>query len=82
MNDTAVTRQEEGVTSRPIPEASVARLPVYLRALVDMAERATHTASSESLAAAANRAERQWQTSDQSAALPGRSPRPRRATPS
>jgi redox-sensing transcriptional repressor len=41
------------VTSRPIPEASVARLPVYLRALVDMAERGTHTVSSEALAAAA-----------------------------
>ncbi len=41
------------MTSRPIPEASVARLPVYLRALVDMAERGTHTVSSEALAAAA-----------------------------
>ena len=41
------------MSSRPIPEASVARLPVYLRALVDMAERGTHTASSEGLAAAA-----------------------------
>jgi redox-sensing transcriptional repressor len=39
--------------SRQIPEASVARLPVYLRALVDMAERGTHTISSEALAAAA-----------------------------
>ena len=41
------------MTSRPIPEASVARLPVYLRTLVDMAERGTHTVSSEALAAAA-----------------------------
>jgi redox-sensing transcriptional repressor len=41
------------VTSRQIPEATVARLPVYLRALVDMAERGTHTVSSDSLAAAA-----------------------------
>jgi redox-sensing transcriptional repressor len=41
------------VPSRQIPEASVARLPVYLRALVDMAERGTHTISSEALAAAA-----------------------------
>lgn len=41
------------MTSRPIPDASVARLPVYLRALVDMAERGTHTVSSEALAAAA-----------------------------
>jgi redox-sensing transcriptional repressor len=41
------------LSSRQIPEASVARLPVYLRALVDMAERGTHTVSSEALAAAA-----------------------------
>jgi redox-sensing transcriptional repressor len=41
------------VTARQIPEASVTRLPVYLRALVDMAERGTHTVSSEALAAAA-----------------------------
>ena len=41
------------MTSRPIPEASVARLPIYLRVLVGMAEEGTHTSSSESLAAAA-----------------------------
>jgi redox-sensing transcriptional repressor len=41
------------VTSRQIPEASVARLPVYLRALVEMAERNVHTVSSEALASAA-----------------------------
>ena len=41
------------MTSRPIPHASVARLPVYLRALVDMAEVGTHTVSSEALARAA-----------------------------
>jgi redox-sensing transcriptional repressor len=41
-----------GVPSRPIPEASVARLPVYLRALVGMAERGNHTVSSEELATA------------------------------
>jgi redox-sensing transcriptional repressor len=41
------------VTTRPIPEASVARLPVYLRVLVDMAERGIHTSSSQALAAAA-----------------------------
>ena len=41
------------MTSRPIPEASVARLPIYLRALVGMAEQGTHTASSEALATAA-----------------------------
>jgi redox-sensing transcriptional repressor len=41
------------VTVRPIPEASVARLPVYLRVLVEMAEQGTHTCSSQALAAAA-----------------------------
>ncbi len=39
--------------ARQIPEASVARLPVYLRALVGMAERGDHTVSSETLATAA-----------------------------
>lgn len=38
---------------RAIPEATVARLPVYLRSLVDMAERNIHTVSSEQLAEAA-----------------------------
>jgi redox-sensing transcriptional repressor len=38
---------------RGIPEATVARLPVYLRALVGLAERGTRTCSSEELAAAA-----------------------------
>jgi redox-sensing transcriptional repressor len=41
------------VSSRQIPEASVARLPLYLRALVEMAERGTHTVSSDALAQAA-----------------------------
>jgi redox-sensing transcriptional repressor len=41
------------VTVRPIPEASVARLPVYLRVLVEMAEHGVHTSSSQALAAAA-----------------------------
>ncbi len=45
--------QSTAVPSRRIPDASVQRLPVYLRALVDMAERGTHTVSSESLAGAA-----------------------------
>jgi redox-sensing transcriptional repressor len=40
------------VTSRQIPEASVARLPVYLRALIDKAESGTNTLSSEELAQA------------------------------
>ncbi|HKE99234.1 MAG TPA: redox-sensing transcriptional repressor Rex [Actinomycetes bacterium] len=38
---------------RAIPEATVARLPVYLRSLVEMAERNIHTVSSEQLAEAA-----------------------------
>lgn len=38
------------MTSRQIPEASVARLPVYLRALIDLAEAGTTTVSSEKLA--------------------------------
>ena len=38
---------------RSIPEATVARLPVYLRCLVDMSERETHRVSSEQLAEAA-----------------------------
>jgi redox-sensing transcriptional repressor len=38
---------------RGIPEATVARLPVYLRALIGLAERGTRTCSSEELAAAA-----------------------------
>ena len=39
--------------SRSIPEATVQRLPVYLRALVELAERGTHTISSGELAAGA-----------------------------
>src|ERR671928_986755 len=38
---------------RPIPEATVGRLPVYLRALVEMAESGSGTVSSEELAEAA-----------------------------
>ena len=38
------------MTDRPIPEATVGRLPVYLRALVDLAEAGTPTVSSEALA--------------------------------
>lgn len=38
------------MTSRQISEASVARLPVYLRALIDLAEEGTTTVSSEKLA--------------------------------
>ncbi len=39
--------------ARPIPEATVGRLPVYLRALVEMAETGRATTSSEGLAEAA-----------------------------
>jgi len=38
------------VTERPIPEATVGRLPVYLRALVELAEAGTATVSSQVLA--------------------------------
>lgn len=44
-------RDEE--TPRGIPEATVARLPVYLRALIHLADRGTRTCSSEDLATAA-----------------------------
>jgi redox-sensing transcriptional repressor len=40
-------------SAREIPEATVARLPVYLRALTTLAEAGTATCSSEELAAAA-----------------------------
>src|SRR5512132_2168002 len=46
-------RYHPGVTERPIPEASVGRLPIYLRALVDIAESGANTVSSETLAEAA-----------------------------
>jgi redox-sensing transcriptional repressor len=41
------------VRERAIPEATVARLPVYLRALVGLADAGTTTVSSDALAAAA-----------------------------
>jgi redox-sensing transcriptional repressor len=41
------------VRERSIPEATVGRLPVYLRALVDLAEQGATTVSSEELAGAA-----------------------------
>jgi redox-sensing transcriptional repressor len=40
------------VTDRPIPEATVGRLPLYLRALLEIAEAGTTTVSSEALAEA------------------------------
>jgi redox-sensing transcriptional repressor len=41
------------VRIRPIPEATVGRLPLYLRALVELAEQGRSTTSSEGLAEAA-----------------------------
>src|SRR5262245_10815236 len=41
------------VRDRSIPEATVARLPIYLRCLIEIAEQGTHTVSSEQLADAA-----------------------------
>jgi redox-sensing transcriptional repressor len=41
------------VSERPIPEATVGRLPVYLRALVEIAESGASTVSSDVLAEAA-----------------------------
>lgn len=41
------------MSERPIPEATVGRLPVYLRALVEIAESGAATVSSETLAEAA-----------------------------
>ena len=49
-------RQRENlsiVRDRSIPEATVARLPIYLRCLIEIAEQGTHTVSSEQLAEAA-----------------------------
>ncbi len=55
--DPGLTRPVAGRGSddraRGIPEATVARLPVYLRALVGLSERAIRTCSSEELAIAA-----------------------------
>lgn len=50
MRRTPVGRQTR---ARGIPEATVARLPLYLRALTALSERSVPTVSSEELAAAA-----------------------------
>ena len=52
MKPDSQARYHPLVTDRPIPEATVGRLPVYLRALVDIAESGAATMSSERLAAA------------------------------
>ena len=43
-------QEKRPLSKRPIPEATVGRLPVYLRALVEMAEAGSGTVSSETLA--------------------------------
>jgi len=48
-----VTARSTSDTTRDIPEATVARLPVYLRALISLADRNIAVCSSEELAAAA-----------------------------
>jgi redox-sensing transcriptional repressor len=48
-----VTARSSSETARVIPEATVARLPVYLRALTALADDGIRTCSSEDLAAAA-----------------------------
>jgi redox-sensing transcriptional repressor len=47
------TRSGARVRTRPIPEATVARLPVYLRVLQELASQSIQTVSSERLAEAA-----------------------------
>jgi redox-sensing transcriptional repressor len=48
-----VTARSSSDNARDIPEATVARLPVYLRALTTLADDGTRTCSSEDLAVAA-----------------------------
>ena len=48
-----MTARSTSETARDIPEATVARLPVYLRALTTLTDAGTSTCSSEDLAAAA-----------------------------
>ena len=48
-----MTARTSAETARDIPEATVARLPVYLRALTGLSEAGTRTCSSEDLATAA-----------------------------
>ncbi|MGZ4437379.1 MAG: redox-sensing transcriptional repressor Rex [Nocardioides sp.] len=48
-----VAAKDSRAVDRGIPEATVARLPIYLRALITLSERGIATCSSEELAAAA-----------------------------
>ena len=51
--DGVAGRPQGRESGREIPEATVARLPIYLRALTSLADQGTDTGSSEDLAAAA-----------------------------
>ena len=53
MERAAVTARTSPESARDIPEATVARLPVYLRALTTLSEQGIGTCSSEELAVAA-----------------------------
>ncbi|MCW2842829.1 MAG: redox-sensing transcriptional repressor Rex [Nocardioides sp.] len=53
METRALTARTSTESTRDIPEATVARLPVYLRALTTLCEAGTITCSSEELASAA-----------------------------
>lgn len=53
LESRAVTARASSETAREIPEATVARLPVYLRALTSLADEGIRTCSSEDLATAA-----------------------------
>ncbi len=53
METRALTARSSTESARDIPEATVARLPVYLRALTTLSEQGTATCSSEELAAVA-----------------------------
>jgi len=53
METRALTARTSTESARDIPEATVARLPVYLRALTALSEQGTATCSSEELATAA-----------------------------
>ena len=50
MHEATTLREMAERESRPIPEATVARLPVYLRSLAELADERTATISSERLA--------------------------------
>ena len=53
METRALTARTSTESARDIPEATVARLPVYLRALTTLSEQGTASCSSEELATAA-----------------------------